>query len=112
MSCRQNQEVIMSKEFTLLNGAVDAYLLWETGDPEPAVTYNDQELPISEICGMLWHCSDIMPNRLISQFEEVEQYPDEWKEPVTYAAGSRRLKAAIRQCYAETMQIIEDLHRG
>jgi hypothetical protein len=38
----------MSKEFALMDGAVAAYLLWEDGEPEPTVTYDDQELPVSE----------------------------------------------------------------
>jgi hypothetical protein len=86
----------MSREFDLLDGAVDAYFTWEDGEPEPTVFDGEDEFSISQICGMLWQCTNIMPNRLIQQFEEIEQHPAEWKEPVTYAAGARRLKAAIR----------------
>jgi hypothetical protein len=89
--------------------AIEAYRDWEPGTPEPTVSYDvrspaqhpqeffhieTREIPISQACGLVWNCADILPN---SNFDTlfrhcgVEPIP----ERQTYASAARALKAAI-----------------
>jgi hypothetical protein len=45
--------------------ALEAYLNWEDGDPEPTVefevNYEPREITISKAAGLVWNCSDTLP---------------------------------------------------
>ena len=75
--------------------ALEAYLQWENGDPEPKVTYEvryePQEISISEACGLVWNCTDIVPSLA---FGTLEDCGIECSRQ-TYAAAARALKFAI-----------------
>ncbi len=40
--------------------AIDAFLAWESGEPEPTVECKGRQLPISQICGLPSNCSDVI----------------------------------------------------
>jgi hypothetical protein len=50
--------------------ALDAYENWNDGEPEPKIThevnYEPREITISEACGLVWNCSDILPGLAFS----------------------------------------------
>jgi hypothetical protein len=86
----------------LFRQALEAYLCWQNGEPEPEVNIEtwetgepqNQKFSISEVCGLLWNCKDKMPFRLIEQFERDIEYDEEYP-PISYDAAARRLKQAI-----------------
>jgi len=57
----------------LFNDAIEAYRDWKNGDPEPTVTaeihYKPHEIPISQVCGLLWHCTDQLPGDAVSSLK-------------------------------------------
>jgi hypothetical protein len=87
-----------SQRHQLFRDAVEAYLCWQNGEPEPKVSIEtwepgepqNREFSISEVCGLLWNSKDKIPLRLMEQLEYDEGYP-----PITYAAAARRFKRAI-----------------
>jgi|SRR6266478_5034941 len=91
-----------SQRHQLFHEAVEAYLCWENGAPEPKVSIEtwengepkNREFSISEVCGLLWNCKDKMPFWLIEQLDRDIEY-DKEHLPITYAAAARRLKRAI-----------------
>ena len=50
------------------SASLEAFDLWEDGEPEPTVELRDKQVRISEVCGLLWNCSDTMPSTLCSYF--------------------------------------------
>ena len=46
--------------------AIDAFANWNEGEPEPTVTYEinyeRREVTISQACGLLWNCKDVLPS--------------------------------------------------
>jgi hypothetical protein len=70
--------------------AIEAYDVWRFGAPEPTVELRDRQVPISRICGLLWNCSDTLPNLWCRYFEE-------WGElaPGSYAGAARLLRLLI-----------------
>lgn len=79
--------------------AVDAFQQWEDGEPEPSVAmrarhHDGRNVPISDVCGVLWNCSDILPSGLRTQLEDLRGWPiDPMRN--TYGAAARRLKSLI-----------------
>jgi hypothetical protein len=75
--------------------AADAFIQWEPGEPEPVVdferNYVAQPIPISQACGMLWNCTDIMPGSEYGRLQQ-EELPVRRQ---TYAACARAMRAAI-----------------
>lgn len=78
--------------------ATEAYARWKDGAPEPTVTLREQQLSISAVCGLLWNCSDFLPNDLKLylgvEYAKAVHRPDD--APHTYAQGARMLKAMVR----------------
>jgi hypothetical protein len=79
---------------TFLN-AVDAYLVWRTGQPEPTViadiNYVSQPILISEACKLLWRCTDILPGTEAAAIKEVLHD----MQLNTYAAAAQAMRRAI-----------------
>ena len=77
--------------------AIDAYLDWEPGEPEPMVDFVARPIPISRACGIVWNCSDILPSGAVSTFDqrgiEINRR--------TYAAAARAMLAAIKDQVAQ-----------
>ena len=46
-----------------------AYIDWEAGDPEPTVDFEGRLIPISRACGIVWNCSDILPNGAVDTLD-------------------------------------------
>jgi hypothetical protein len=75
--------------------AVDAYEAWNDGEQEPTIEVRHQELAISDVCGLLWCCTDIMPSSLYTQIRDLFRWPTEMPQRRTYAVGARLLKGMI-----------------
>jgi hypothetical protein len=83
--------------------AVDAYLAWEEGAPEPTVDFEvrfvARPITISRACGIVWNCSDILPSGAVDSLE--------WcgidLSRRTYAAAARALSAEIKDQAADTL---------
>ena len=76
--------------------AIDAYMAWNVGEPEPTVehevNYVPREIPISKACTLVWNCTDIMPGVEYRRLCEVLDVKRQ-----TYAACARAMLAAIKQ---------------
>src|SRR5262249_34361812 len=68
--------------------AIDAFADWNEGEPEPTVEFEVNYVPrpitISQACGLMWNCTDILPRLAVSQLEDVGV---EFKRQ-TYAAAA------------------------
>ena len=84
--------------------AVDAYLAWEDGEPEPTVEFivRDGNAPsgwgvrpitISRACGIVWNCSDILPSGAVSTLDNCGIELNRR----TYAAAARELLWHIKK---------------
>lgn len=53
--------------------AISAFRDWNSGEPEPMVTfevnYQPREITLSQACGLLWQCTDILPSLAVSELE-------------------------------------------
>src|ERR1700760_2092534 len=76
--------------------AVDAFLNWKPGEPEPVVehdvNYEPCAIPISRACTLVWNCTDIVPGDLVFELRNDAQL--EIKSG-TYAASARAMHAVI-----------------
>ena len=76
--------------------AVDAYLAWEEGEPEPTVDFEvrfvARPITISRACGIVWNCSDILPSGAVDSCESCGIELGRR----TYAPAARALLAAIK----------------
>jgi hypothetical protein len=54
--------------------AVDAYLAWEEGEPEPTVDFEvrfvARPIPISRACGIVWSGSDTLPSGAVDALDQ------------------------------------------
>jgi hypothetical protein len=73
--------------------AFDAWLNWNSGEPEPTVefevSYEPCEIPISKALGMVWNCIDIVPG---GSFDWIQDNVSRWEPAIkrrTYAAVAR-----------------------
>lgn len=77
--------------------AVEAFVSWEAGEPEPTVEfevdYEPQPIPISRACGLVWNCTDIVPGR---EFDELRDGVGLKIGRRTYAACARAMMLSIR----------------
>jgi hypothetical protein len=90
--------------------AVEAWKNWNDGEPEPTLVLEPQlefegnpgatdrnakrkprTLTISQVCGLLWNCSDILPGGF---FRDLQDCGLELKRQ-TYACAVRAIKQAI-----------------
>jgi hypothetical protein len=76
--------------------AIDAYLAWEQGESEPTVDFEVRRearpITISQACGMVWNCSDILPSGAVNTLDECGLELGRR----TYAAAARTLLTAIK----------------
>jgi hypothetical protein len=76
--------------------AVDAFIDWEAGAPEPhvdfEVNYVPHAIPISRACTLVWNCNDIVSGSLFDRL--VDCGLDIRRR--TYAACARAIHAQIR----------------
>ena len=81
--------------------ALEAFLWWEAGEPEPAVELDGKKIPISKVCGMAWNCADIIPSSgwqdLTDTLPWYERDVLKHKPHHTYAVAARTLKHQIVQ---------------
>jgi hypothetical protein len=70
--------------------AMWAFIDWDRNDPEPTIEveirYRPRKMTVSQVCGLLWNCSDILPGVLSEQIAEACQVDNMHQ---TYAAAAR-----------------------
>ena len=95
--------------------ALDAYYGWNDGEPEPTVVLEpnyefignpgaeernakkkDCILTISEVFGLLWNCTDILPGSCYDQIRDNARWGEVPKYR-TFAAAARYLRGEINQ---------------
>lgn len=78
--------------------AVEAFVSWEVGEPEPTVefevNYEPRPIAISRACGLVWNCTDIIPGL---EFNELRDGVGLEIGRRTYAACARAMMASIRE---------------
>lgn len=42
--------------------AISAFYEWTPRTPEPVVRVRGRAVPLSEVCGLLWNCTDTLPS--------------------------------------------------
>jgi hypothetical protein len=72
--------------------AIDAYMDWESGEPEPTVDFEARPITISRACGIVWNCSDILPSGAVDTLDQCEIELSRR----TYAAAARALSVTIK----------------
>jgi len=79
--------------------ALEAFLWWEAGEPEPSVEFDGKKIPISKVCGMARNCADTMSRSdwqdLIDALPWYERDMLKQKPHHTYAVAARTLKHQI-----------------
>jgi hypothetical protein len=78
--------------------AVEAFMAWKGGEPEPTVKYEihyvPRQIPISRACGLVWNCTDIMPGDV---FDHLNTELDGAIKRQAYAACARAMLVSIRK---------------
>src|SRR5262245_21907195 len=70
--------------------ALDQFEAWENGEPEPSIEIDGQALSLSEVCGLVWNCTDIMPAAVRNALKDLlDAHGDARCFRGTYAAGAR-----------------------
>lgn len=84
--------------------ALEAYTFWETGEPEPQVTFEvdfeERRISISQAAKQVWNCTDILPRGAWSDIEATDL--DRRVMRNTYASAARALVEAINEIEAAT----------
>jgi len=78
--------------------AIDAFVDWEDGAPEPKVEFeakfDTRQISISEACGLVWNCTDILPSDARSALGYADiTLQTSW----TYAAAAHAMLASIKK---------------
>ena len=74
--------------------AIPAFIEWKDG-PEPTVELREQQITISQLCGLLWNCHDILPGSAVDDLKGCDsQSVKSW----SYGAAARWMKA---ECAAQ-----------
>ena len=77
--------------------AVDAFEAWEDGEPEPTIEhevhYEPRQISLTQACGLVWNCSDILPNLVVSQLDGCNVSFNR----VSYAAAARAMRQQIAE---------------
>ena len=77
--------------------AIEAYIQWNEGDPEPTVTYEvnyePHQITLSQACGLLWNCRDILPG---IDYKWLKDCGVEMQRQ-TYAAAAHGMLRAIKE---------------
>ena len=73
--------------------AVEAFYECKGIGPEPKVdfeiNYEPTSITLSEACGLLWNCTDIMPGWMVDILQEYDL------KRVTYAGGARTMRRVL-----------------
>ena len=68
--------------------AVQAFLHWTPGQPEPVIVHDSDKLTLKQACGAVWNCTDIFPGGQVLP-------EDLGFRTSTYAAVARALHAQL-----------------
>jgi hypothetical protein len=89
--------------------AFHAWADWDGSSPEPTVEYEVHYVPrqisISQACGLVWNCTDILPGALFDSLQDTAQEIEHSYEPVirrqTYAACAQYILEDIKNRMAK-----------
>jgi hypothetical protein len=80
----------------MFRDAIEAFVNWDSGNPEPTVTYEVQyeprEITISQACGLLWNCKDVLPRGDYDRLSSCDIEP----RSQTYASAARAILMYIK----------------
>jgi len=80
----------------MFRDAIEAFVNWNDGQPEPTVTYEvnyePHQITISQGCGLLWNCKDVLPR---ADYDHLGYCGIEPKSQ-TYAAAAHAMLQAIK----------------
>ncbi len=83
------------KHSEILSDLIEAYEAWGENDPEPSIVVGDQAIRITVATGKLWHCRELMPNRLRRAVLEHIVYGETSKTETTLSTyGQGRVSCA------------------
>jgi len=89
----------------VVDEAIPAYIAWEDGTPEPTVELREQQVTISQLCGLLWNCHDILPSGAIFELDGC----DADLKSQTYASAARWMKAECTRQLAKPERSVADI---
>jgi hypothetical protein len=80
----------------------EAWMEWRGRGPEPTVdfeiNYEPHPIPISQACGMVWNCTDIVPGSLFDRLlSDMDQFGGKQIRRCTYAACARAILENIKE---------------
>lgn len=73
--------------------AIEAFEKWKDGESEPTVDVDGSDIPISQVCGLLWNCTDILPGAAVVSLRDLDS--DNELQRSSYAGGARFLRDRI-----------------
>ena len=77
--------------------AVEAYATtWMPGLPEPTGKLDGEYVGLSELCGLLWNCSDLFGQYLQDRLSDIDQW-EPYRGNRTVGAAARWIKDRYRQ---------------
>jgi hypothetical protein len=86
--------------------AIEAYRNWNPGEPEPTVelevNYEPRSISLSQACGLMWPCNDIVPNIYFSMAVEGCSVDRIDIKRQTYSACAQAMLQCIRKEFAKT----------
>ncbi|MBG0796643.1 hypothetical protein IYX23_02890 [Methylocystis sp. L43] len=65
---------------------IEAFIHWRPGEPEPTVEFEERQITLKEMVGLVWNCSDTLPSDYSDLFDE---------RPGSYAAAARIMKREL-----------------
>ena len=74
--------------------AIVAFMEWAEGEPEPTVELCNRPVPICNVCGVLWNCSDTIPRSEWDELKGADPYDE--LQGHSYAAAARFMKWKIQ----------------
>ena len=83
--------------------AIDVYAAWNGQDALPTVVreikYQPHEISLAKACGLLWNCTDTLPDDAFNTLNQVLEVPVQRQ---SYAAAARGMLADLKAQEADT----------
>jgi hypothetical protein len=81
--------------------AFHAWMDWDGESPEPTVEYEVHYVPgrisLSQACGLVWNCNDILPGSLFNHLQEGFEHVGQVVRRQTYSACAQAILSDIKQ---------------
>ena len=87
--------------------AIEAFCAWDDESPAPTVPfevhYQPREISLAKACGLVWNCTDILPDTAFRDIVGACQYAGVPIPTIrTYAAAARALLSVLNRCERRT----------